>query len=557
MESVLVIAFYLLFFGGLGGLWYSRIARDKKRRLEKREETQEWLHENDRRESCMRVLDDLYENQPQIFEQFVGAREALQLVEDGWTAEDILEWINEQVETDDALVLGHHPLGDGASLNVSLSKDSRERHMYIVGKTGSGKTNFLRTLIAQDIERGDGVGIIAPEQEMLTEEILPYIPEHRVDDVIYFNPADTECPVSFNPLHLEEGEDIDLRADEMFTIFQRIMGKGGPRMDQILRQAIYALLERPGTTFLDVPRLLDPHDSSFRETVARESRDPETARFFRETYEQLPDEAHVPIINRLGRFIRPRTVRNVLCQPVNTLNFREAMDTGKILLFNFSDGILGETNASILGQLVVSKFQLATASRADMPKDQRRNFWLYMDEFQTFVDVATDSYEKMLSRARKYKLGLILAHQTTSQIPLSLLREVLGNVACIVGFVVSHDDANRLSKEFLIRRQGETTHVGPDELVSLRTGESFCKIGNATTHMRTWLADQQPDHARAEEIIERSRRNYGRALVSTPGERATPPDLRDDHDEALAEDADVDAKREPLFEFDPRSPFDA
>ncbi|MDA1190090.1 MAG: hypothetical protein O3A46_00225 [Candidatus Poribacteria bacterium] len=349
MEDSAGIVLFLLVIGAVVLVMIYRRAEDKRRLQAKREETQEWLSEQSRRDACLRILNELYEQQPQLFEQFVSVDEVLELVEHDWTADEILEWMTEQAKTDNAVVLGYQPLGDGARFDVSLAQPFRERHVYVIGKTGSGKTNFLRTLIEQDVERGDGIGVIAPEQEMLTEEVLPYIPDHRIDDVIYFNPADTERPVCFNPLHLEDGEDIDLRADELLTIFQRIMGEGGHRMNEILRHAVYALLERPGSTLLDVPRLLDPDDGLFREIVIRETRDPDTERFFRDVYPRFPKDAHLPIVNRLGRFLRPKTIRNVLCQPTPSFDFRKAMDAGKIMLFNFSDGILGETNCSILG----------------------------------------------------------------------------------------------------------------------------------------------------------------------------------------------------------------
>jgi hypothetical protein len=270
---------------------------------------------------------------------------------------------------------------------------------------------------------------------MLSDELLPFIPEERINDVIYFNPADVECPVVLNPLHIESGDDIDLHVDEAFTILQRVAGEGGPRMDEILRHSLYALIERKDSTLLDLERLLDRNDDSFRKQVLQETGDDQTRRFFQQVYPQLPKDAHLPILNRIGRIVRSKYVRNCLCPPTRTslsdkeaskrlLNIRQAMDDGKILLFNLSDGLLGEAASQLIGQFIVSKFQTATMSRANESKIERMPFYLYLDEFQNFCGIASKSYEKLLSRARKYRLGLILAHQQTGQLPLELMREI-------------------------------------------------------------------------------------------------------------------------------------
>jgi hypothetical protein len=256
-------------------------------------------------------------------------------------------------------------------------------------------------------------------------------------------------------------------------------------------------------------RLLDRGDPAFRNEVIRESKDQGTVHFWRDVYPLMPKDAHLPITNRLGRIVRPRMVRNILCNPKSSLDFRKAIDTGKILLFNLSDGILGEANSQLLGQLIVSKFQMAVMSRADTAKSMRQPFYLYIDEFQTFTNTATASYEKILSRARKYGLSLILAHQQTRQIPLELLREIMGNVSTIVGFQVSSDDAARLSKEFVTQYNGQVINVPVEEILSLRVGQAFCKIGQHSFFMQTYLADQVSDSWRMEYIASRSRQRYG------------------------------------------------
>ena len=505
-------------------------------------------------EGCSEVVLFFHNNLGYIAKECIGRGELEALIEGGIHPEQLASKIGQRIAEKEGLVLGYHPLG-GSSIEVKLTQPFRERHIYIIGKSGSGKTNLIRTLLFQDLERGEGIGVIAPESEMIVDEILPYIPEHRIDDVIYFNPADTERPVCFNPLHLDEGEDIDLRADETFVILQRLIDTGaGTRMNQILRQTLYALLERENTTLLDIEPLLDRNDSTFRDEVIRESKGPDVVHFFQNVYPQYPKDAHLPILNRLGRLARPKAVRNVLCQPENSFNFREAMDSGKILLFNLSDGILGEANSQLLGQLIVSKFQMATMSRANVAKSSRRHFWLYIDEFQTFIDVAATSYEKMLSRARKYRLGLILAHQQTGQIPNKLLKEIFGNVSTMVSFVVSHADAVKISKEFITDINGEMIHIPPEEILRLKVGEAYCKIARTTFFMKTYLADQSPDVTRARLMMHRSRENYGRK----PGLKArhTPPNDLSAVESQPGETTPKDPEEEAFRDFAPDKLFE-
>jgi hypothetical protein len=472
--------------------------------------------ERQRVEECGEVVLFFANHLGYIARDAISRAELAQLIDAGRTGRELAEVISERIDEIPGLTLGYHALGNCA-VEVKLTDERRARHVYIIGKSGSGKTNLLRTMIFQDLEEGEGLGVIAPEQEMLTEEILPYIPDHRIDDVIYVNPADTECPVSFNPLELDEGEDLDIKVDEVLTIFKRVVGETGPRMEEILRQALYALTGRPGATLLDIERLLDRGQPEFRNDVISDCQDEALARFWSEVYPTLPKDAHLPITNRLGRFLRPKTVRTLLCQPQSSLNFRRAMDEGRILLFNLSDGVLGEQNSQILGQLVISKFQLAVMSRASQAKHARAPFYLYIDEFQTFTGVSATSYEKMLSRARKYNLRLILAHQQTGQIPTGLLREILGNVSTSICFAVSREDAAKFAKEFITEYDGEVIHIPEEDILRLRVGQAYCKIGQHCFLMHTFLADQRPDRARAKFIIERARRNYGRpALLLAP-----------------------------------------
>jgi hypothetical protein len=287
------------------------------------------------------------------------------------------------------------------------------------------------------------------------------------------------------------------------------MGDVQPRMEEILRQTLYALVARPASTLLDIERLLSRTDDTLRKEIIRNTRDEQTRYFFESTYPSFPKDAHLPITTRVNRLVRPKTVRTLLCQPGKSFNFRKAMDEGKILLFNLSDGILGEQTAQLLGQLIVSKIQLAAMSRADIPKSRRREFFLYLDEFQTFTGVAETSYSAMLSRARKYKLGLILAHQQTGQLPKKLLDEIFGNVTTFITFSVAYGDAQRLGQQYIF--DGEP--LPPARFVNQKVGEAMGKIGQTVFPLRTPLAPQRPNPRRAEYIMERSAKNYGLGSV--------------------------------------------
>ena len=464
------------------------------------------LDENQRLAGCREVVMNFINHLGFIVRECMSREELEEKIDSGISPQE-LEWeIHSRIQKIPGIVLGTFGR-NGCDIKQPMS--IRDRHTYIIGKSGSGKTNLIRTMILQDLAYGNGVGVLAPELELLTEEILPYIPEDRIDDVVFVNPVDTDSPIPFNPLHVDADEDIDLKVDDAVTIFKRLMGDTGARMDEILRQSLYALMERPGSTLIDIEYLLSRQDATFRNEIIRRSRDEQTVRFFRDSYPSFPKDAHLPITTRISRLVRPKAVRSLLCQPGRSFNFREAMDEGKILLFNLSDGLLGEQTSKLLGQLVVSKMQMAVMSRMDTPAALRRPFYLYLDEFQTFTGVAETSYANMLSRARKYKLGLILAHQQTGQLSQDLLRDILGNVSSLLTFNVSHEDAVKLSKEYIQGNGQAMEYMPPGELLSLKTGEAWGKIGKSCFFLSTALAPQQPDLSRAKEVIQRSRKNYG------------------------------------------------
>lgn len=492
-------AVFAVLIARLGFSWYCQARPRQSRQTD---------HEAVRREACIEVAQFLSDRLGYAAGLAIPRERLQEAIFSGISPDGLVDLIAARLEQLPGLVLGRHG-SDLSSMPVKLPEALRERHVYVVGKSGSGKTTLLRHMALQDVEAGHGVGIIAPEQEMLLEEIIPFIPDRRIDDVIYFNPADLERPVCLNPLELGDGEDLDLRVDETYTIFSRILGQGGPRMDEIFRHTLYALTEVPGSTLLDVEKLLDRQDSSFRQEILRRLKDEQTKQFFQSTYLQLPRDAHLPIVNRIGRLTRAKFVRSCLCQPQGSLNIRQAMDEGRILLFNLSDGILGEAASSLLGQLIVSKFQLATMSRADVGKADRKPFYLYIDEFQAFVGVAASSYSRILSRARKYRLGLVLAHQQTGQIPVEVLREILGNVSTLISFQVSQSDAQKLAKEFVSEIDREILTLPPDELLRLRVGEAWCRIGQCAFPMDTEQFTAVPDSTKLRLVTDRSRERWG------------------------------------------------
>ncbi len=507
--------------------------------------------EKQRVRDCESVLAQFRDTYGYLGEQYIPEYKIAQMIREGAFSYQIGDVLRECLRIPGFVNLGSsHDKPQG----VLLSPRLRDRHVYMIGKSGTGKTNLMRHMILQDLASDSGIGVIAPEFEMLRDQLLPHIPEHRIKDVIYFDPTDTSCPVVLNPLHRDQGGNVDVQVDETFTILQRIVGEGGPRMDEILRNSLYALIERPGSTLEDIERLLDRDDHTLRNEVIRTTEQERIRRFFAYTYAQFPKDAHLPITNRIGRFVGAEYVRNCLCPPKDSdisqsdmskrfLNIRRAMDEGKILLFNLSDGLLGQAASQLIGQFIVSKFQTATMSRANVPENDRRPFYLYLDEFQNFCGTASQSYEKLLSRSRKYRLALILAHQQTHQIPLPLLREVFGNVSTLIAFQVSHPDAVHLAKELgtFPNARWDIDSAFDDQsdpdpirrLTHLSRGVCFCRMGLETSNIRVPLAASPSIDGIRERVIDHSRNTYGipRRRGTARGGKATnqepPSDLLD------------------------------
>jgi hypothetical protein len=328
-----------------------------------------------------------------------------------------------------------------------IKRADRRAHMYVIGKTGTGKSTLLGSLIRQDIEAGEGVALFDPHGD-LVERALASVPEHRTGDLIYFNVPDGSSPLGFNPLESVAPAKRPLAAAAMLEVFKKIWADSwGPRSEHILRNSFLALLDLPQATLADVLKLLD--DEAFRRNVAGLVRNDQVRRFWLREYSGYPArfraEAIAPIQNKVGAFLADPILHRIMTQPRSSFDLRRVMDDGKILLVNLAKGKIGGDGAALLGALLVSKIGLTALTRADVPEDNRRDFFLYLDEFQTFT---TLSLATMLSELRKYRVNLILAHQYLSQLGPQLRDAILGNVGTLVSFRLGLADAELLAKEF-------------------------------------------------------------------------------------------------------------
>jgi DNA helicase HerA-like ATPase len=330
---------------------------------------------------------------------------------------------------------------------VGIRQADRRHHMYIIGKTGTGKSSLLETLIRQDIENGGGVALLDPHGD-LVERIVSRLPEHRRGDLIYFNVPDTSHPVGFNPLEAVPPARRSLAASGILEVFKKLWPDSwGPRLEHILRNAFLALLDQPQATLADVLRLLDDH--SFRKNVAGRVRSAQVRSFWLREYEGYPArfraEVVAPVQNKVSAFLADPVLNAILTQSKSAFDLRRVMDEDHILLVNLAKGKLGEDSAALLGALLVSRLGFAALSRADIPEGERRDFFVYLDEFPTFT---TLSLASMLSELRKYRVGLVLAHQYLIQIDEQILGAILGNVGTVISFRIGPADAEIMEKEF-------------------------------------------------------------------------------------------------------------
>ncbi len=386
----------------------------------------------------------------------------------------------------------------------------RRKHAYIIGKTGSGKSTLIANMAIDDIRKDRGVGIIDPHGD-LSETILNYIPRRRLNDVVYLEPFDLDRVFALNVLEVKNQEQRDLVTSGIVAIFYKLYRDSwGPRLEYILRNVIMTLLEVEGATLVDVLRLLT--DTEWRSRVVDRLQDVVLKNFWIHEFDRMPEklrlEAVSPIQNKVGQFVSSRMIRNIIGASKSTIDLQQIMDEGKILILNLSQGKLGEDNASLLGAMVITQMQLAVMNRSFVSEEERRDFFLYVDEFQNF---ATSSFIKILSEARKYRLCLTLANQYIGQLEEDIEKAIFGNVGTLISFVVGASDAELLSGEF-----GEI--YSENDLVSLGKYEIVLKLSIDGLSSAPFPARTLPLPAVKNEnktdIIRLSKERYGRKVSS-------------------------------------------
>lgn len=349
-----------------------------------------------------------------------------------------------------------------------IKTDDRRRHMYLIGKTGMGKSTVLENMIVEDIRAGRGVAVVDPHGD-LAEKVIEFIPKERINDVIYFNPSDIDYPIAFNVVEHVDPHFRHLIASGLIGVFQKLWADSwGPRLEYILRNTILAVLDFPDSTLLAVTRMLS--DKKFRKKVIEKIQDPVVKAFWVNEFagyaDKFASEAVSPIQNKVGQFLSTSLIRNIVGQVKSSLDMRKIMDEGKILILNLSKGRIGEDSSALLGAMMITKIQLAAMSRVSIPEKERTDFYLYIDEFQNFT---TDSFANILSEARKYRLNLTMAHQYIEQLGETVKYAVFGNVGTIILFRVGAIDAEALVPEF-------TPTFTEEDIVNLPKFEIYLKL---------------------------------------------------------------------------------
>lgn len=398
-------------------------------------------------------------------------------------------------------------------VNFGIKAKDRTKHVYVIGKTGMGKSTLLENMAVQDIKSGEGMAFIDPHGKT-AELLLEYVPEHRVKDVVYFAPFDTEFPISFNVLESVDPDKRHLVVSGLMSTFKKIwMDAWSARMEYILTNTLLALLEYPEATLLGVNRMLS--DKAFRNQVVSCVTDPSVKTFWTQEFanytERMAAEAVPAIQNKIGQFTANALIRNMIGQPKSSFNIREMMDKGKIFIINLSKGRIGESNANLLGGMLITKIYLAALSRADVPDKVLKslpNFYLFVDEFQSF---ANESFADILSEARKYKLNLTIAHQYIEQMEEEVRAAVFGNVGTMIVFRVGAFDAEVLEKEF-------APVFTAEDLVNLGVFQIYLKlmidgISSQPFSATTMPPIAKPEHSSMQRVIEMSREQFAHSRV--------------------------------------------
>ncbi len=403
----------------------------------------------------------------------------------------------------------------GIKRKVYIGNEDRLRHMYIIGRTGTGKSEFLKDMILQDIKAGKGLCFMDPHGEAL-QDIMKMIPPERAEDVIYFNPGDTDRPMGLNLLEAKTEDQKHFAATAVINMMYKLFdpyktGIVGPRFEHAVRNAMLTAMSEEGSTFVEVMRILT--DSKFVQELLPKVTDPIVRRYWTDQIAQTADfhksEVLDYIVSKFGRFVTNRMIRNIIGQSQSSFSLRDVMDQKKILLINLAKGEIGEENSSFLGLILVPRILMAALSRQDVPEEQRQDFYLYVDEFQNF---ATPDFAVMLSEARKYRLGLCVANQFIGQVEEEVKNAVFGNVGTLVCFRVGVSDANYLAHEF-------SPVFGEDDLLNVERYHAFIKTIVNNEPVQPFSMDLTKDikgekakeNPRMQEIIkEMSRLRYGR-----------------------------------------------
>ena len=402
------------------------------------------------------------------------------------------------------------PLGKAIVKNqekvFGVHRTDRRRHSYIIGKTGTGKSTLLANMIIHDLKRGEGMCVIDPHGDLI-ETLLDYIPSNRINDVILFDPSDTQKVIQLNIFEGTSGVHRELIASGIVSVFKKLYAHSwGPRLEYILRNALLTLLDTPQPRLSDVVDLLT--NSEFRKKTLEQLKDPIIKSFWVNEFEEMSDklrtEAIAPILNKVGQFVSSPLIRQVINSHKSSFSLEDAMNHGKIVLCNLSQGILGEDNATLLGAMIITKIQLTAMSRVSIAEEERRDFYLYVDEFQNF---ATESFIKILSEARKYRLSLILSNQYIDQLPENIQKAIFGNCGNFVSFVLGAHDAQVMSKEF------GGSYV-PEDFVSLARHQILVKLSvdnQSTTPFPGFsLAPALSSNKNRETVTKVSRERYAR-----------------------------------------------
>ena len=387
------------------------------------------------------------------------------------------------------------------------------RHVYCVGATGTGKSTLLENLIIQDMEAGRGVCVIDPHGD-LAEKILHCVPKRRTNEVVYFDPSDTRFPIGFNPIEPVPDDQKHIVVSGMMSVFEKLFFNGSnfasqaPQLTHILRNALYAVMDFEPSTLMSIKNMLLYDD--FRRKVVASIKDPEIKKFWEQEFVERilkrRDDPLASTLNKLGQFLSIPMLRNIISQHRSNFDLKDVMDNGKILIVNLSKGKIGEDSSAMLGAMIITKLYLSSMNRVYIPESERKDFFLYVDEFQNF---STDSFASILSESRKYRLGLTMANQYLKQLSEPIRDAVFGNCGTVINFRCGADDAEFLekyyAKEFTIK-----------DIVSLPKFSIYLRLMINGTISEPFSATTLPPHKSGESnalnIIKQSRLRYSKKL---------------------------------------------